>query len=106
MLSRLILLGLQLIAAWFARTVHRPLYPGPRAGCSSSCLAVVFAVVVWIVGLVLSPSAARQAGMPTSSTLVSALIVALIGAALVTGLPVFVPDVRGATRALPDPPIR
>jgi hypothetical protein len=63
--------------------------------------AVAFAVVVWIVGLVLS-QVLREVGMPTSSTLVSALVLGLIGAALVTWLPVFVPDVRGAMRALPD----
>jgi len=100
MLSRLILLGLQLIAAWFAAPFIVRYIPG-LGRMQLFVFAVVFAVVVWIVGRVLS-QVLREAGMPTSSTLVSALIVALIGAALVTWLPVFVPDVRGAMRALPD----
>jgi hypothetical protein len=61
----------------------------------------VFAVLVWVVGLVLS-QVLRETGMPSSSTLVASLIVALIGAALVTWLPVFLPDVRGPMRNLPD----
>jgi hypothetical protein len=84
MLSRLILLGLQLIAAWFAAPFIVRYIPG-LGRMQLFVFAVVFAVVVWIVGLVLS-QVLREAGMPTSSTLVSALIVALIGAALGTGL--------------------
>jgi hypothetical protein len=100
MLSRLILLGLQLIAAWFAGPVIVRYIPG-LGRMQLFVFAVAFAVVVWIVGLVLS-QVLREVGMPTSSTLVSSLVVGLIGAALVTWLPVFVPDVRGAMRALPD----
>ena len=72
MLSRLILLGLQLIAAWFAAPFIVRYIPG-LGRMQLFMFAVVFAVVVWIVGLVLS-QVLREAGMPTSSTLVSALI--------------------------------
>ena len=100
MLSRLILLVLQLIIAWFAAPIIVRYIPG-LGRMQLFVFAAVFAVVAWIVGLVLS-QVLREVGMPSSSTLVSALVVALIGAALVTWLPVFVPDVRGAMRALPD----
>jgi hypothetical protein len=44
----------------------------------------------------------RETGMPSSGTLVSALVVALIGAALVTWLPTLIPDLRASMRAIPD----
>ena len=100
MLSRLILLVLQLVVAWFAAPVIVRYIPGLR-GMQLFVYAAVFAVLVWVVGLVLS-QVLRETGQPSSSTLVAALVLALIGAAIVTWLPVFVPDVRGTMRNLPD----
>ncbi len=100
MLSRLILLAVQLIVAWFAAPLIVRYIPG-LGRLQLFVFAVVFAVLVWVVGLVLS-QVLRETGMPSSSTLVASLILALIGAALVTWLPVFVPDVRATMRAIPD----
>jgi hypothetical protein len=99
MLSRLILLALQLIVAWFAAPVIVRYIPG-LGGLQLFVYALVFAVLVWLVGLVLS-QVLRETGMPSSSTLVTTLIVALIGAALITWLPVFVPDLARAMRQIP-----
>jgi hypothetical protein len=91
MLSRLILLAVQLAVAWFAAPeIMRYL---PRLGTLQLFVyAAVFAVLVWLVGLVLS-QVLRETGMPSSATLVTSLILALIGAALIIWLPVLVPDV-------------
>lgn len=91
MLSRLILLAVQLAVAWFAAPeIMRYL---PRFGnLQLFVYAAVFAVLVWLVGLVLS-QVLKETGMPSSATLVTCLIVALIGAALITFLPAVVPDV-------------
>ena len=100
MLSRLVLLVLQLIVAWFAAPVIVRYIPG-LGRMQLFVFAAVFAVLVWVVGLVLS-QVLRETGQPSSSTLVAALVLALIGAAIVTWLPAFVPDVRAAMRNLPD----
>lgn len=99
MLSRLILLALQLIFAWFAAPeIARYL---PNFGALQLFLyAVIFAVLVWIVGLILS-QILRETGMPSSSTLFTSLVVALIGAALITWLPALVPDLGGPMRRIP-----
>lgn len=100
MLSRLILLALQLVVAWFVAPLIVRYIPG-LGRLQLFVFAAVFAMLVWIVGLVLS-QVLRDTGMPHSATLVASLIVALIGAAIVTWLPVFVPDLRGPMRAIPD----
>ena len=100
MLARLILLALQLIAAWVAAPYIMRYIPG-LGRLQIFAVAAVFAVVVWVVGLVLS-QVLRETGQPSSGTLVAALVGALIGAALVTWLPVLLPDVRGVMRNLPD----
>ena len=100
MLSRLILLALQLIVAWIAAPVLVRYIPG-LGRMQLFVFAAVFAVLVWVVGLVLS-QVLRETGMPSSGTLVAALILALAGAALVTWLPALAPDLRAAMRAIPD----
>jgi hypothetical protein len=99
MLSRLILLALQLIIAWFVAPEIVRYIPG-LGGLSLFVYAVVFAVLVWLVGLVLS-QVLRETGMPSSSTLVTCLVVALIGAALIIWLPAFVPDLGRPMRQIP-----
>ncbi len=100
MLSRLILLAVQLIVAWVAAPYLVRYIPG-LGRFQLFVYAAVFAVLVWVVGLVLS-QVLRGTGMPSSATLAAALIVALIGAAVVTWLPVLVPTVRASMRAIPD----
>jgi len=100
MLSRLVLLLLQLVVAWVAAPYIVRYIPG-LGRFQLFVYAAVFAVLVWIVGLVLS-QVLRGTGRPSSATLIAALVVALIGAALVTWLPALVPDLRASMRAIPD----
>ena len=53
MLSRLILLAVQLVVAWFAAPIIVRYIPG-LGRFQLFVYAAVFAVLVWIVGLVLS----------------------------------------------------
>jgi len=99
MLSRLILLAIQLIVAWFGAPYVMRYIPG-LGGLQLFVYAIVFAVMVWIVGLVLS-QVLRGTGMPSSATLVTCMIVALTGAALITWLPVLVPDLGRTMRQIP-----
>ena len=92
MLSRLILLVVQLIVAWFGAPYVVRYIPG-MGRMEIFVYAAVFAVLVWIVGLVLS-QALRDTGMPSSATLVAALVVAVIAAAIYTWLPTFVPEAK------------
>jgi hypothetical protein len=99
MLSRLVLLAVQLIVAWIGAPIIVRYIPG-LGGLQIFVYAVVFAVLVWIVGLVLS-QVLRETGMPSSSTLVTSVVVALIGAALITWLPGLVPDIGRTMRQIP-----
>jgi hypothetical protein len=92
MLSRLILLVLQAIVAWVAAPPIIRYIPG-LGGLQLLVYAVVFAVLVWVVGLVLS-QVLRDAGMPSSATLVASLVLALIAAAIYTWLPIVVPEAK------------
>jgi hypothetical protein len=99
MLSRLILLGMQLMLGWLSAPYIMRALPGLGA-LRLFVDAVVVAVVVWIAGLVLS-QVLRDTSMPSSATLVACLIVALIGAAVITWLPVMVPNVSPALHRIP-----
>ena len=99
MLSRLILLALQLVVAWFAAPIIVRYIPG-LGGLQLFVYALIFAVLVWVVGLVLS-QVLRETGMPSSSTLAASIVVALIGAALITWLPGLVPDLGRSMRQIP-----
>jgi hypothetical protein len=89
MLARLVLLALQLAIGWFAgQEIARYI---PRFGdLQIFVYALAFAVVVWLLGLVLA-QVLRDTPTPSSGTLVTSVVVALIGAAL-TWLPSFFPD--------------
>lgn len=91
MLARLVLLAVQLAVTWIAAPeIVRYI---PRFGdLQIFVYAAVFAVLVWVVGLVLS-QVLRETGMPSSATLVTCLVVALIGAAIIKWLPGLVPDI-------------
>ena len=93
-------LAVQLVVAWFAAPYVVRYIPG-MGRLEIFVYAAVFAVLVWIVGLVLS-QVLRDTGMPSSGTLVSALVVALIAAAIYTWLPMFVPDAKRFMLNLPE----
>jgi hypothetical protein len=99
MLPRLILLAIQLMTAWVgAPYIMRSI---PALGSLRLFVyGVVVAAVVWTVGLVLS-QALRDTAMPSSATLLACLIVALIGAALMTWLPAIAPGLGRAMQRLP-----
>jgi hypothetical protein len=100
MLSRLILLLVQAAVAWFATPVVVRYIPG-LGGLQLFVYAVVFAVLVWVVGLVLS-QVLRETGMPSSSTLMAALVLALLAAAIYTWLPFVVPDAKPVMQNLQE----
>jgi hypothetical protein len=92
MLSRLILLAAQLVVAWIGAPYVVRYIPG-MGRMELFVYAAAFAVIVWVVGLVLS-QVLRDTGQPSSATLVAALIVAVIAAAIYTWLPVVVPEAK------------
>ncbi len=80
MIGYMLLVILQFIAAFFAAPMvlrYIPVQGDPRTFVH----AAIFAVIVWIVGLVAS-FALKDVRMPSTGTLASALIGAMIGAAL------------------------
>jgi hypothetical protein len=99
MLARLVLLAAQLAVAWFvAPEIVRYI---PRLGDFQIFVyAAVFAVLVWVVGLVLS-QVLRETGMPSSSTLVTSLVVALIFATIILWVPAIIPDIGRLLRQIP-----
>ena len=100
MFSRLILLGLQLIVAWFAAPAIARYIPG-LGRLELFVYAVVFAVLVWLVG-VIGAQVLKDTGTPTSGALASALILAAVAAALYIWLPALVPDARGVMLSLQE----
>ena len=90
MLSQVVLALAQLAVGWFAG-LYFARYVSGLGALELFVYAVVFAVIVWIVGLVLS-QVLRDTRMPSSRTLVSALVGGLIGAALITLLPAVAPE--------------
>jgi zinc transporter ZupT len=92
MLSRLILLALQVVIAWIAAPIVVRYIPG-MGRLELFVYAAVFAVLVWLVGLV-GAQILKDTGTPSSAALASALVVALIAAAIYTWLPMLVPDAK------------
>jgi hypothetical protein len=85
MLARLLLLILQLAIAWVATQYIAGFvdpYVPVRGDYRIFEYAVIFGIVVWVVGIVAS-LVLRDVGTPSGATLVSAIILALVGAALV-----------------------
>ncbi len=86
MLGYLALIALQIIAAWFGKGQVSAYIPNQGAIIDSAVEAAAIAVIVWVVGLIGS-FVLKDVRTPGSTTLVSALIGALIGAAIVFFLP-------------------
>jgi hypothetical protein len=99
MLSRLVLLALQLVVAWFGGPIIVRYIPGLGV-LQLFVFAIVFAILIWIVGLVLS-QVLRETATPSSATLFAALTLGLIGAALITWLPGWLPDLARPMRQIP-----
>jgi FtsH-binding integral membrane protein len=93
MLSRLILMLVQLVVAWFAAPRIVNAVPPLGGNTRLFMYAIAFAVIVWLVGLI-GAQVLKETGQPSSATLVAALVLALAGAALYTWLPVVAPDAR------------
>jgi hypothetical protein len=100
MLARLVLLAAQLAVAWFAAPEIVRYIPRLGSTLEMFVYAAVFAVLVWLVGLVLS-QVLRETGMPSSSTLVTSLVVALIFAAIILWVPAIIPDIGRLLRQIP-----
>ncbi len=90
MLGYLVLLAFQIAGAWFIAP-HILRYIPLSGDLKTFVHAAIFAVLVWIIGLVGS-QVLNDVRMPSSSTLAAALVLALIGAALI----VFVPGLLAA----------
>lgn len=91
MLGRLILILLQIAIAWYGAPIIASHIPVP-GDFSLYLYAVLFAIIVFLVGLV-AAQVLRDIGTPSSSTLSWSLILALICAALAIYGPQFLPDV-------------
>jgi hypothetical protein len=100
MFSRLILLGLQLVVAWFAAPAIVRYIPG-LGRLELFVYAAVFAVLVWLVGII-GAQVLKDTATPTSSALASALILAAVGAALYIWLPALLPDTRHVMLSLQE----
>ncbi len=91
MLGYLVLIALQIVVGWFGKDMIAAQIPNQGALIDGIVDAACFAVIVWLVGLIgsLVLKSVRRPGAPT---LLSALVGALIGAAII----LFLPDVLKA----------
>jgi hypothetical protein len=97
MLSHVIALPLQVVIAWFAGPALIGLIPATGAW-ELFAYAVLYAVLVWIVGVV--SAEIMQAELPSAGMLVASISLAIVGAAIYTWLPTFVPSMSGTWRGL------
>ena len=100
MLSRLVLLAAQLVAGWVATPSLLALLP-PVAGLHLFAYGLVAAVVVFVVGLVLS-HILRDTRPPSGGTLAVSIVLALAGAALVYWRDHLPMELRPSARILHD----
>src|SRR5262245_2424990 len=100
MFSRLILLALQLIVAWFTAPVIVRYIPG-LGRLELFVYAAVFAVLVWLVG-VIGAQVLKDTATPTSAALASALILAAAAAAAYIWLPTVLPDAKRVMLSLQE----
>lgn len=86
MLGYLLLIALQIVIGWFGKDIISAQIPNQGALIDAMVDAACYAVIIWLVGLIgsLVLKSVRRPGAPT---LVSALVGALIGAAVVLFLP-------------------
>ena len=80
MLPRIVLILLQIACAWTLMPKIMSYIP-IGGDIRNFVIAIVFAVVVWVVGLI-GAEVLKDTARPSGKTLTASLIVALIGAAL------------------------
>ena len=80
MLPRIVLILLQIACAW-TLTPHIIRYIPVGGDLKIFVIAIIFAIIVWLAGLV-GAEVLKDTARPSGRTLTAALVVALIGAAL------------------------
>jgi hypothetical protein len=95
MLGKLILIVLQVIAAWGAGPILRQYIPVSGA-LDLFVYAGVFAVVAYIIGI-LAALVIKDVGSPSPAALTTSLVVALIAAAIATYGMDLIPQLPGGT---------
>ncbi|MGQ0456151.1 MAG: hypothetical protein ACT4OU_03705 [Hyphomicrobium sp.] len=95
MLGKIILLLLQIVAAWFLGQILYSNIPAPGE-FGIFLYAVLFAIIVYLTG-VLGAQVLQGVGGPSGATLSAALVVALIAAAIVAFVPQLVAALPGNT---------
>ena len=98
MLSRLILTIIQLALGWFAAPFIIKYVPN-LGQLNIFAYAVVFAILVWIIGFIGS-IVLKEVGAPSSSTLTLGLVLALVFAGL-TLVPQVMAAVAGVVQGVP-----
>ena len=98
MFGRLVLILLQLAVGWFAAPEMAKFIP-KLGQLDIFIMAAIFALVVWLVGFI-GALVLKDVGQPTPSTLVVALVCALIFAGLT-----LIPDVMSAINGLVRIPV-
>ncbi|CFX38660.1 membrane protein of unknown function [Candidatus Filomicrobium marinum] len=89
MLGYLVLVILQIIAAWFGMPKVMSYIPSNLGSLATAAIeAAIYALIVWIIGVLFS-FVLKDVRMPGTPTLATALVGALIGAAIVVFLPAF-----------------
>jgi uncharacterized membrane protein YeaQ/YmgE (transglycosylase-associated protein family) len=94
MLSRLLLILLQIVAGWYGANFVMPYVS--IGEFQLFLFAVVAAIIVWVLGL-LGSQVLRDIGQPGGGTLATTVVFALVGAALATWGPQMFPPL-GATQ--------
>ncbi len=95
MLGRLILIMLQVVAAWAGAPFLRQYIPASGA-LDLFIYAALFAVIVYVVGI-LASLIIKDVASPSPATLTTSLIVALVAAAFATYGIDLIPQIPGDT---------
>jgi hypothetical protein len=95
MLGRLVLIVLQIAAAWVAGPLLRQYIPVSGA-FDLFVYAAVFAVIAYVVGI-LAALIIKDVGSPSPAALTTSLVVALIAAAVATYGMDLIPQLPGGT---------
>lgn len=95
MLGRLVLLLLQVVAAWGIGPIVRGYVP-VGGNLDLFIYAGIFAVIVYVTGIIASLFV-KNVGMPSPATLTASVVLALVGAAFATWGADLVPQLPSTT---------